>query len=439
MRGSAVGRAARVGGVAIVCTFLASAGGCGARTGLLDLAPVDAGPDVDAGADVDACTGLCAQVPVCTGGVTTTLEGTAFVPNGVDPLVNGVVYVPNGALQPFTPGIQCALCGVPVSGDPLTGARTGPDGHFTLTNVPAGQNIPLVIQAGKWRRQITIPEIEPCTSNAVDPSLSRLPRSQMEGDVPLMAVVTGEADALECALLDYGVHPSELTGPAYGGRVHVYVGNGATIDEPGDPDDLNDLLPQYDAVFYDCDGMTPDGPNDQQRPIIDYANAGGRVFAAHFGYGLLENMPFSTTMTLAMPTNDGTFGDAQGILSKAPADGAAFATWLSEVHALSPGGTLDIQLPKQDLLTTLPPAMTYVTTNATSPVGATTQLYAFTTPIGTPAADACGAVVYASYHVDGPSYGAFPPPLPGACELLRPSAQEKAYEYFVFDWPTCWP
>jgi hypothetical protein len=439
MRGTAVSRGTQVWGVAIACATLASAGGCGARTGLVDLGPVDVGAaDVDADAG-DACAGLCAQVAQCTGGVTTTLSGTAFVPNGVDPLYNAVVYIPNGRVEPFTSGLACNFCGVPITGDPIASTRTGVDGRFVLSNVPAGTNIPLVIQAGKWRRQITIDSVVPCAANQVDPSLSRLPRDHTEGDIPFMAVVTGEAEALECALLDYGVSPDEFTGPAYSGRVQVYVGNGATIYSPGDPDNLADLLPTYDAVFYDCDGMTPDGPSDADQPIIAYANAGGRVFTSHFGYGLLENAPFSNTMMLAMPTNDGNFGDAQGVVAQTKGQGQALASWLSKVGALSADGTVDIQLPKQDLLMTVPPANTFLTTSASSPVGATTQLYTFTTPVGTPPADSCGVVVYASYHVDGPSYGAFPPAFPASCMGLPRTPQEKAYEFFVFDWPTCAP
>jgi hypothetical protein len=33
------------------------------------------------------------------------------------------------------------------------------DGSFTLTNVPSGTNIPIVIQSGKWRYQGIIPTV----------------------------------------------------------------------------------------------------------------------------------------------------------------------------------------------------------------------------------------------------------------------------------------
>ena len=46
------------------------------------------------------------------------------------------------------------------SGSPLVGTTSAVDGTFTLNNVPAGSNIPLVIQIGKWRRQVVLPEVK---------------------------------------------------------------------------------------------------------------------------------------------------------------------------------------------------------------------------------------------------------------------------------------
>jgi len=38
----------------------------------------------------------------------------------------------------------------------MVSAVTATNGTFTLTNMPVGTDIPLVIQAGKWRRKISI-------------------------------------------------------------------------------------------------------------------------------------------------------------------------------------------------------------------------------------------------------------------------------------------
>jgi len=99
-------------------------------------------------ADAGACTGLCALQVKCSGNTTTTLTGTVFAPNGIEPLPSALVYVPNGGpapdygVQPFTQKVSCNRCGVEVTGNPLVKTLTAPDGTFTLSNVPVGQQIP---------------------------------------------------------------------------------------------------------------------------------------------------------------------------------------------------------------------------------------------------------------------------------------------------------
>lgn len=161
-----------------------------------------------------ACVGLQCQQKTCGGGGDTTVTGTVFAPSGKLPLYNAIVYVPNTTPDPLTHGATCDKCGA-VTGNPVVTALSNPDGTFTLKNVPVGKDIPLVIQIGKWRRQVTIPEVAECTETKLtDPELTRLPRKQSEGDMPKIALTTGGCDKLGCMLPKVGIDASEMASPA---------------------------------------------------------------------------------------------------------------------------------------------------------------------------------------------------------------------------------
>jgi len=116
----------------------------------------------------------------------TTLTGTVFDPAGQVPLDNVVVFVPADPTIPLpkiTTGTgtnACGACNTQIQ-NYMALAVTDVDGNFTLTGVPATTDVPVVVQVGKWRRQITLSSVTKCVDNKVPNPLLRLPRSQMEG------------------------------------------------------------------------------------------------------------------------------------------------------------------------------------------------------------------------------------------------------------------
>jgi hypothetical protein len=97
----------------------------------------------------------------------TTLSGTVYDPAGVHPIYNALVYVPNAPLDAVPTGAICDQYTAEASGQPITNALTDINGNFTISNVPGGSNIPLVIQVGRWRRQVTIPSVTDCVDNPI--------------------------------------------------------------------------------------------------------------------------------------------------------------------------------------------------------------------------------------------------------------------------------
>src|SRR5580704_15034359 len=85
-------------------------------------------------------------VAQCSNGVTTSVSGTVYDPAGKNPLYGIVVYIPSVTPGPLPAGAGCYSCSsLYQSGMPIAYAVTDAAGKFSLTGVPDGANIPLVV------------------------------------------------------------------------------------------------------------------------------------------------------------------------------------------------------------------------------------------------------------------------------------------------------
>jgi hypothetical protein len=394
------------------------------------------------------CTGLCLQQVSCPNAGTTSITGTVYAPQGTDPLYGALVYVPNGPVLPFTPGVACGDCTSQVSGAPLVSAVTGADGTFTINNMPVGANIPLVIQNGRWRRQFTIPNVPPCVNTALPtagmPQI-RMPQTKAEGDIPLMGFVTGFADHLECVLRKIGIADSEFSDPSGNGRVRFYQGiTGAGA--PYSPTTPNESqlwgtqaeINQYDLVYFACQGMSAVEAPAAKSIVLDYTNAGGRIFATHYSYvWLFDNGPFAMTaqwnpMTMTpFATDPGT-----GIISTTFPEGLALAQWLKVLYPASTLGQIPIATLRHDFDGVIPPSRLWITDNDANFPQPVPMHYTFDTPVGAPPAQQCGRVLYSDFHVED-STNMMPPPFPQECSTGPMTPQEKMLEFMIFDLGAC--
>src|SRR5262249_10947769 len=121
----------------------------------------------------------------------TTVSGTVYDPSGTLPLYNVVVYVPSEPLSPIAEGAACETCDGNFSGKPIAAALSDEAGKFSMdvSTLSVTKDVPVVIQVGKWRREITIPSITACADTPIDANLTRLPKSKAEGNLPKIAVV----------------------------------------------------------------------------------------------------------------------------------------------------------------------------------------------------------------------------------------------------------
>jgi hypothetical protein len=358
-------------------------------------------------------------------------------------------------------------------------ALTDASGHFVLDDVPVGSSIPLVIQIGKWRREVTIPNVTACQDTPLtDVNLTRLPASRSEGHIPQIALTTGHADALECLLRKIGLADGEFTNDTGSGRVHLFYGGDLT-GPSGAGAGANSFdaahgglafasagtlwgnpikLMTYDIVMLSCEGSQYQSAKQPYFANMKaYGDAGGRIFLDHLHFDWLKYGPAPWPMTAIyigvgkdLPSPFTSYVDATF------PKGAAFAQWLVNVGgttAPAPGAleTIQIVQGQYSVQATVPPytqrwiytdhnpndsnmnpGVEYMTMNTPAELAATTP------------ENQCGRTVFTDLHVVSASTTGTQDtsrpgtPFPGGCVTTGDlSPQEKALEFMLFDLSSC--
>ena len=386
-------------------------------------------------AAAQTCTGLCTQQVACAGGGTTSITGTVFAPNGVDPLPNVTVYIPNAPVTAFTSGVACSVVGQVPSGSPLVGTVTAVDGTFTLTNVPVGANIPLVIEAGRWRRQVVVPSTSACANTAFS---THMPRNQSEGDIPRIAIATGGADAVECVLRKAGVDDSEFTDPSGPGRINLYTGSfqpGASASTSTPSEDVlmggAPTLDAYDVLMLPCEGGAFTRPAAELANLVNFANAGGRVYASHLSYSwMIQNPPFNGVVNWVSKHGSLSNSPMPATVDTSFSEGQTLSQWLQLVGASTTPGQIEISQTKYDFDGVIAPTQSWLTLNDAA-AGNPVMQFVVDTPVG--ATNQCGRVLFNEYHVETAAISSKGKIFPAECSTAPMTPQEKLLEYSLFE------
>jgi hypothetical protein len=458
------------------------AAGCGSSNGDGDGGLVNAGQNGqtfgtgddggDGSANLPRCivaTNQC--VASCSNGTATTISGQVFDPAGKNPLYGVTVYVPSTPPGPLPEGAGCYSCSALYLGNGIAFAVTDADGKFTITGVPDGSNIPLVVQVGKWRMQYVMPTVNKCADNPASaataklaaPAVLRLPKNHGEGDIPNIAIATGGADSLECLLSRIGVEKAEYgAGAAGANRIHIFQGinrgsSPGSNTQPAAPiassnlwDSKADLM-QFDITLLTCEGA--ETTDMSQQSLYDYAEAGGRIFASHFHYAWFNTGPFAAQNLATWTTGTQEYNtDPNALIETTLPGGAAFPRgeamkeWMTNVGALTNGEFHIVQARHNAVVTAANTVSTpWIVTDPSAKPPNETEYFSFDTPFGTQATEQCGRTVYSDLHVGAASgdYGGYMNNIPAnaivpsGCANADLSSQEKALEFMLFDLSGC--
>lgn len=421
-----------------------------------------------------ACVGLGCQQVTCEGAATTSLRGVVRDPAGKVPIYNATVYVPNGPVAPFGAGVTgCDRCDAKVSGEPVVLTTTDTSGAFELRNVPVGDKIPLVIQIGKWRRQVVVPTVTRCVATPLDAALTRLPRSRAEGDLPRIAVSTGAADPLQCLLRKIGIDESEFGIAGSDARIHLFAGGG--FDDDGTPRAASsafatgasfpnaetlwasrESLSTYDVVMLACEGNENDTaehkPASSKQALYDYATTGGRLFTTHFHHTFFSTSPDPAPRSVAQWTDKAPPASGNPVTTPIGASivgtfpkAIAMKDWLTKQQALS-DGKLPMVDARHNVDGVATSAFNWIEAKSENSAAglagqSAVQYLSFNAPVGAAEGAVCGRVVFTNLHVGAGTEGGATDdptaPFPTSCATENLSAQQKALAFMLFDLSSC--
>jgi|HubBroStandDraft_1064217.scaffolds.fasta_scaffold41649_1 hypothetical protein len=149
--------------------------------------------------------------PNCPAGVHTTVSGAVYdeLSPGLfsGPIPNVTVYAPKSATLPALPttlpaGVSCDALYPPFFGSAVTDAT----GHFVVSNVPPGTNVPIVVQSCLMRTEILVPRVTKCVDNP-QPDQSIYLQSTGSSETEPADAGSADTDPPDAGLLDAGSDP----------------------------------------------------------------------------------------------------------------------------------------------------------------------------------------------------------------------------------------
>jgi hypothetical protein len=250
---------------------------------------------------------------------------------------------------------------------------------------------------------------------------------------------------LECVLRKIGIADSEFSDPSGNGRVRFYQGStmGGALYSVNTPFEQSLWSTQaainaYDMVYFSCQGTQGMPPQSALDIVVNYANAGGRIFATHYSYvWLYDNGPFATAANWDVGQNPMFTSDpGTATIDQTFPEGLALAQWLKVLYPPTAQGKIQIGTLRHDFDGVVPPTRLWITDADPGYPSPVPMHMTFDTPVGAPESSQCGRVLFDDFHVEddqvpGDTF------FPAECSSGPMTPQEKMLEFMIFDLGAC--
>jgi hypothetical protein len=192
-------------------------------------------------------------------------------------------------------------------------------------------------------------------------------------------------------------------------------------------------------VILECEGYPQVESAADLKTMLNYVNAGGRVFASDYAWSWLANngnlstaanwvSPPLTLVTSANPADIDLVNNPKGM---------AFDKWLEVISVSVPGShtIASIHPAYENTNGVVAPTQRWLYFNGAQPLH-----FTFNTPVGAPSQNQCGRVVFSDWHAEDPDTSMNWPKMktfPAECDTGAMTAQEAILEFMLFDLSAC--
>ncbi|MFH1132684.1 MAG: hypothetical protein V1754_15215 [Pseudomonadota bacterium] len=383
--------------------------------------------------------------PSCPG-QETTITGTVYAPNGVDPVPGATVFVPAKVPELFPPEVKCEACASLGSSYNFWTTTSLYDGTFSLEGVCPGQR-PLLLQNGRFRRFLRL-EVPANTTMPLGADKTRLPRRSAEFDaidaIPKIAVATGDYDKMECVLNKIGLETGQFD--LY--EAATFIRKSPAIVHSFD-ELVRDLakMKTYNIIFINCTTNTYENLLHEdaiKQNLQTYVNEGGRLYVTDWSYDWIEQVagfaPFidfepGVSGTTSEGLNEAALGK-DGLQVQATIKDKRMAQWLGGIPGTISGDNVLVEhfltswvmMFRSSVDTKL-----WVEGTVSSEDGKIRGVRPLTVTFNF---KDCGKILFTSYHTEGREEDPFNPVFPNYCGFGF-SPQDRILEYLIFDIANC--